>query len=244
MINHVTSVVPMTQEASKLESAKPRRRSIIREFLLNTSTHGLPGIAHSQSKHNCIFWTIVFLIFTGILIFFVYQSIAKYFQYPTQTSVSIIIEQSQAFPAVTFCNYAPARYDLVIGPLLNYSNSRNLTNTNDTSMAAFTPAQALMTRDVLQEKLNSNQSVTEFFFSIDIMLIDCSYNGITCTADDFISFISSSYGLCYTFNAKTKNVNGSDVRNTNDNAGSGDLILRLYAHSHLYIPYVSEGILK
>jgi hypothetical protein len=238
-IKHIATVFPVKAD---IKSHQPG--SIIREFALNTSTHGVPGIARSQTKHNCIFWTIAFLTFAGILIFFVYQSIADYFQYPTQTSVSIVIERSQAFPAVTFCNYAPARFDLVIGPLLDYSNSHNLTNTNDTSMAAFTPAQALIVRDLLQEKLGGNQSVTDFLFSIGIMLINCSYNGITCTADDFISFISSTYGLCYTFNAKTKNANGSDVRYTDDNAGSGDLILRLYAQSHLYIPYVSEGILK
>ena len=109
------------------------------------------------------FGLIAFLIFTGVLIFFVYQSIANYFQYPTQTSVSIVVERSQAFPAVTFCNYAPARFDLVIGPFLNYSNSHNLTNTNDTSIS-FTPPQAFMLRDFLQEKLNSNQSVTDYSF--------------------------------------------------------------------------------
>lgn len=226
-------------EAWKFESPKPRRQSIIREFALNTSTHGLPGIARSQSKHNCIFWTISFLIFTGVMIFFVTETIIAYFQYPTQTSVSIVVERSQTFPAVTFCNYAPARFDRIIGPFLNYTNSLNVTNTNDTSV--FTLEQAMLLRQFFQENLNADEPVDQYFFSIETMLMDCLYNGQKCTADDFISFLSSSYGRCFTFNAKTKHPNGTAVRRTSDNGGSGKLQLRLYAQSHLYIPYITEG---
>lgn len=239
--NRVTPVVSsIPQEAWIEEPSRSERRAIIREFALNTSTHGLPGIARSESKHNCIFWAISFLIFLGIMIFFVTESIQNYFQYPTQTSVSIVVERSQAFPAVTFCNYAPARYDQIIVPFLNYTNSLNITNTNDTTV--FTFQQAVVLRQYLVEQLNAGQSIDNVFFSIDIMLINCTYNGQLCTSDDFITFLSSAYGRCYTFNAKTKNSNGSNLRYTNDYGGSGKLQLRLYAHNHLYIPYTTEGL--
>ena len=107
----------------KLELGKTerRRRSIIREFALNTSTHALPGIARSQSKHNRIFWSISFLTFTGIMIYFVVQSLRNYFQYPTQTSVSIVVERSQIFPAVTICNYGAGRSDMSSAEYLNFT---------------------------------------------------------------------------------------------------------------------------
>lgn len=238
--NRVAPADAIIREAWEVESPKPRRQSIIREFALNTSTHGLPGIARSQSKHNCIFWTISFLIFMTVMIFFVTQTIIAYFRYPTQTSVSIVIERSQTFPAVTFCNYAPARFDQVVGPFLNYTNSLNITQTNNTNV--FTIEQAMLLRQFLQEQLNAGAAVDQYFFSIDTMLISCLYNGQTCTADDFISFLSSTYGRCFTFNAKTKHSNGSDIRRTSDNGGSGKLQLRLYAQSHLYIPFIIEGL--
>ncbi|CAF0841505.1 unnamed protein product [Rotaria sp. Silwood1] len=238
--NHVVPVISMAKEAKKLESSNHQPRSIVREFALNTSTHGLPGIARSQSKHNCIFWTVSFFIFTGIMIYSVTQTIKNYFEYPTQTSVSIFVERSQVFPAVTFCNYSPVRYDHLIGPFLNYTNSINATNTNDTT--TFTAEQTLLLRDFLQVQLNTGAPITQYFFSLDTMLIECVYNDKTCTTNDFISFLSSTYGQCFTFNAKTKTTNGSDLRYTNDDGGSGKLILRLYAQSHLYVPYASEDV--
>ncbi|CAF1441884.1 unnamed protein product [Rotaria magnacalcarata] len=149
--NRVVPTESMTNEAWATASPRPRRRSIIREFALYTSTDSLPGIARSQ----------------------------------------ISVERSQTFPAVTFCNCSSARFDGFIGPFLNYTNSINATNTNDTT--TFTPRQAALLRDYLQYRLNTGQSVAE-----------------------------------------------TSLRYTNDNGGSGKLILRLYAQSQLYAPYILE----
>jgi hypothetical protein len=240
--NYVTPIVSITREAWKSESPRPRRRSIIREFALTTSTHGLPSIARSQSKHNCIFWSVSCVVFIGIMIFFVTQTIINYFQYPTQITVSIGVERSQTFPAVTFCNYSPGRFDHMTGLILNYTNSYNLTNTNDTMI--YTADEVIFVEQLLREKLNAGESVDYYFFSLDVMLINCLYNNEICTADDFISFLSSMHGRCFTFNAKTKNVNGSSPRRTSDNGGPGKLQLRLYAQSHLYVPFISEGLFQ
>ena len=121
----IPTIHPVTERRT---SSTRRRRSIIREFALNTSTHALPGIARSQSIHNCIFWTASFVLFTGVMIYFVSQSIISYFQYPTQTLVSVRIDQRQTFPAVTICNLIPYRYDTAIDPLLEYAKGKNITN--------------------------------------------------------------------------------------------------------------------
>ena len=67
----------------KEEAKMHRRRSIIQEFSLNTSTHGIPGIARSTSVINRVFWSIVFLVFTGVMLYFTIQAIRAYFEYPT-----------------------------------------------------------------------------------------------------------------------------------------------------------------
>lgn len=228
----------MIKEAWESNPPKPRRRSIIREFALNTSTHALPGIARSKSKHNRAFWAVSFVAFTGVMILFVTQSILRYFEYPTQTSVSIVIERSQAFPAVTICNYGPARFDLLVGPFLNFTNARNLTITNDTT--TLTVQQIMHLYEFLIDNVNTGENVNKFFFTLDVMLISCTYNDLNCTAADFLPFTSSTFGSCYTFNAKTKN--NSSVRHTNDNGARGKLQLRLYPHKHLYIPLILQGL--
>ena len=237
--NQVSSSHPGTAETGASKPTPSRRRSIVREFALSTSTHGLPGIARSQSKHNALFWTVTFLIFTAVMLYFVIQSIKAYFQYPTKTTISMTVERSQSFPAVTLCNYSPGRYDLLLEPWLNYTRALNITTINDPQDLTFD--QVMLFRHFLVEQVNTRQSVDQYFFSLNITLISCSYNGAACTAADFRSFTSPSYGLCYTFNSKGKDSNSSRIRSANDNGGSGKLRLGLYVYSHLYVPNYADG---
>ncbi|CAF0762726.1 unnamed protein product [Adineta ricciae] len=223
-------------------SGKKRHRvgSIVKEFGLNTSTHGIPGIARSESTHNRIFWIVCLLIFFGIMVYFVTEAILAYFTYPTQTSVSIILEWPQAFPALTVCNYSPFRYDRFIGPFLNYTNMRNLTNTTDTSH--FTVEQSHYIQDFLTYKLNQNESLNDLFYSLDSMMMYCNYNGMSCEASNFTWFISPNFGLCYTFNALLKTTGQDGLKYNADNGSSGILQLRFYVHQHQYVPYLSNGV--
>ena len=231
-IKNAFTIQPINIQQVENDEKYQRRRSIIREFSLNTTAHGIPGIARSQSKHNCLFWSIATIIFIGIMLYFVIESIKAYFNYPTQTSVVFSVEWPQAFPAFSFCNLSPVRLDKFIGPFINYTNSQNLTNINDTSsmssyLSQFIPA-------YFQFALNNNQSTREMMYPLSSMLIKCAYNGLSCTVEDFITFVSPTYGLCYTFNAKVKN---GTIRYINDDGGTGKLELHLYIHSHQYIDY-------
>ena len=233
----ITTIRPMPKPAWENESPRSRRCSIIREFALNTSTHALPGIARSKSKHNRAFWAISFIIFTGIMVYFIVRTMISFLQFPTQISMSVVVEQSQAFPAVTVCNYSPIRFDHLFGPFSNYTNSRNLTNPNQTLV--MTPKLANVLRQYLLQKVNAGESIKEHFFSLETLMISCYYNERNCTVADFIAFESSDHGMCYTFNARRKNE--SVILKTNSNGGLGHLAIRLYAHSDLYVPFAAGG---
>jgi hypothetical protein len=238
-IKQIATVSPIDPEALKPIQKPQRALSIIKEFSLNTSAHGLPGIARSQSIHNRIFWSVVVIGFTGIMLFFVTQAIRAYFDYPSQTSISVIFEWPQAFPAVTICNYSPLRYDRFIGPFLNYTNTFNITNTTDTTN--FTMAQTSSIFQFLSYKLNRSESLNDLFYPLDGMMISCNYNGISCSAGNFTSFITPTYGLCYTFNAKLKDAVNDGLRYNSDNGQNGVFQVRLYTHEHQYVPYISQG---
>lgn len=229
----------MNTNKPESNSRLQRARSIVREFSLNTSTHGLPGIARSQSVHNRLFWTASLIIFTGIMLYFVVQSISAYYEYPLQTLVSFDNQWPQAFPAVTICNYSPLRYDRFIRSFLNYTNTLNLTNTTDTSK--FSQEQSQYIQEYLQYELNRNESLDDFYYPLDSILMSCIYNGENCSTADFIQFRSAKYGLCHTFNAQSSNINDGKVRYNNENGYSGELELRLYAHSHQYVPFYYDG---
>ncbi len=136
------------------------------------------------------------------------------------------------YPAVTICNYSPLRYDTFIEPFLNY--------TNDTH--GFSREQAGYIRDFMQYKLNHGEALDDYLFPLDSMLISCVYNGKNCSTDDFTSFLSSYYGLCYTLNAKNDRIRNGSLFYNSDNGGFGLLKLQFYLHSHLYIPYFADGM--
>ena len=78
------NVVSLTNKVSPVEQkTRPRRRSILREFCLNSSAHGLAGVVRGKSIYNRAFWLISFTAFAGAMIYFVIQAIIAYFDYPT-----------------------------------------------------------------------------------------------------------------------------------------------------------------
>lgn len=217
------------------EFKRPRARSIIREFGLNTSTHGLPGIARSETLPNRIFWIISSVMFTGIMIYFVIESFIDFLKYPTQTLVSIEQNFNQIYPAVSICNYSPFRYDLLMSDLLNFTASRNVSYTG-----TFTYRHAQYVREFIRYKLNKNESISSYFYTLDDMFIGCTYNRKECSKSDFVSFTSSFFGNCYSFNAKNS-TNQNSLHAMSENGDWGNLLLELYVHSHQYVPYFSSG---
>lgn len=216
-----------------------RRRSILREFSLNTSTHGIPGIARSENWLNRCFWSATFLIFTGIMTYFVVGSIRAYFDYPTQTSVTLAYEWPQHYPAFTLCNLSPIRYDRFIESFSIYDNLTFTSNMTDPN--SFPKNHIPCILKFFQEKINQNETITPYFFPLSSMLMKCTFNDQECSSKDFIPFTSSAYGLCYMFNARMKGVPNGGIRYSHENGGTGRLALQLYVHSHQYVPFLTEG---
>ena len=221
------------------EKKGPRRRSIVREFCLNTSTHGLPGIARSETIHNRVFWSVSTAAFFGVAMYFVAQAIQAYFEYPSQTTVEMKFEWPVKFPAFSFCNGCSVRFDRTIEPFLEYAHERNLTVANTTE--SFTLEDAQHGREFMNALINRNQNLSQFFFPLSDTLIHCSFNSVPCNASDFTKFISANYGLCHTFNARLKNLPDGGIRDSNKDGEVGVLKMGLYLHSHQCIPYSTDG---
>ena len=221
------------------EKQEVNRTMIIREFCLNTSTHGLPGIARSQSVHNRLFWSISLAGFTGFMIYLIINAILMYFNYPTQIDINITNQWPQYFPAFSFCNIGLIRLNQFIDDFFNFTQTFNLTAMNGSS--TILPSATLYIPQFLQYKLNHHESIDQYFYSLSSMLVSCSYNNQPCSSTDFISFTTAVYGSCYTFNAQLKNHSSTSVRLGNENGGDGILQLGLYVHSHQYVPYFVDS---
>lgn len=233
------SSIPSSTKIKDNRLKSSRRRSILREFSLNTSAHGIPGIARSENWLNRCFWSVIFILFTGIMTYFVVGSIRAYFAYPTQTSVTITDDWPQFFPAFTLCNLSPIRYDRFIESFSMYHNFTFTPNIEDPN--SFPKTHIPYISKFFQEKINKNETIVPYFFQLSSMLMKCTFNDQDCSFNDFTPFTSSAYGLCYMFNAKMKSVPNGGIRYSHQNGGTGRLSLQLYVHSHQYVPYLADG---
>lgn len=233
------SPVP-TNFATNLQDRKraSRRRSIIHEFCQNTSTHALPGIARGASIYNKLFWSISFLVFMSIMIYFIVTTIIAYFHYPTNIDVDVVSEWPQYFPAVSVCNMSPIRRDKFEEPFYEFLRRSALIKENSSVFDAY---DNLNIAKFAMEIFDRNETLDPYFFTLQSILHSCTFNNQPCSADDFITFVSSYYGYCYTFNARLKNKSQESVRYANDYGGDGVLELSFYTYTHQYILLFPTG---
>ena len=109
----------------------------------------------------------------------VYESTVKYFSYPVTTSIRRQYVDNLTFPAVTFCNL----------------NDMRLSMLNNT----------LLDRAILDNNLLVNLTHKDFQLphksahKLEEMLIECSFDGHTCSHKNFTAF-SMIDDKCFTFN--------------------------------------------
>ena len=174
-------------------------RSIVIDYLLSTSTHGLHGVGRAHSIYNRLFWIMSFVIAIGLMFYFVVSSVLQYYAYPTQTNTEITLDRSMSFPAVTICNANPFRLDKINASLVHFFYRLHPSNTTFDQNIANHLAYSLIS-DLGNR--NQTEELWSIGFQLSDMLLACTYNGMDCS-NAFISSFSSALGNCFTFNWKT-----------------------------------------
>jgi len=77
---------------------------LIKNWFLNSPTHGIRRISRANSIAGRLFWSTTFLIFTILMCIFIYTVIRKYIGNPTKISLSVRqYRDSKHIPTITFC---------------------------------------------------------------------------------------------------------------------------------------------
>ncbi|CAF3823936.1 unnamed protein product [Adineta steineri] len=176
-----------------------RRRSIVLDYLLTASTHGLRSVGRAYSKYNRNFWVFTFTVASGIMLYFVISAILQYFAYPTQTKVEIRLDRHMAFPAVTICSGNAYRYDTINASLVSYFYRLMSPNTTFNQTILNSLLIPLLT-DLFSR--NQTKELVSIGFQLSDFLLECTYNGINCS-NVFTPSISPTMGNCFTFNWKS-----------------------------------------
>ncbi|UJR19931.1 hypothetical protein I4U23_023063 [Adineta vaga] len=175
-----------------------RRQSIVIDYLIATSTHGLRSVGRAYSQFNRIFWICAFTVTLGVMFYFVISSVLQYYTYPTQTKVEIRLDRHMPFPAVTVCSGNPYRYDQINKSLVSYFY--RLTSPNSTfNQTTLNSLNIPLIVDLFSR--NQTDELLSIGFQLSDILLKCSYNGIDCS-NVFTISISPIMGNCFTFNWK------------------------------------------
>lgn len=221
-----------------MSSTSPRsRRSIVKQFLANSTIDGLKSISVAHSLYATAFWLFAFLICLSFMIYFCTLNLIAYFEYTSKTDLQFLDDYQSIFPAFSVCNTGVLRSDRLVRPFIDYLYNQSLIASNNYSQT-LSPALASKVGAFLLTLVNNDgipqEELVGLTYSLDIMLLSCAYNGKECNQSDFLWFYSYNYGSCYTFNAKSINEMTNDLRMTTENGGSGELDLQFYVQSQLY----------
>ena len=130
-------------------------------------------------------------------------AILSYFSFEVTASYSLINESPAVFPAITICNIVPFNISLIEEIL----NEENLNLDIDPNGSRPVINQVTDKRDLVRAKLISNRklNLTSLGFSIQSLLISCTFNNGPCSQKDFYQYFDNNYGNCYSFNYNKQN---------------------------------------
>lgn len=86
------------------EQSLPTRSHTWRDFSENSTLHGFKYIFVRRSFWARVLWLILLMTFTGYVIYSLFNSIIKYFDFPIATIMNIKYpDETMPFPAITLC---------------------------------------------------------------------------------------------------------------------------------------------
>ena len=206
-------------------------------ILIKSKFYFLKNVHRNFMKRNwiiCIMWFMVFLSGTAYCMVTVVQCFIAYYAYPVTISISKINELPATFPAVTICNVNPFNRKYALDFIqqsvpgancFSLLNNRTINKTafnecfpsNVSANSAFSNFIKELEREVASKNLNDSELMYYGYQLGRDMLVSCSFNGETCTENNFTWSWSNIYGNCYTFNK------GNDTTALIQTSATGDL---------------------
>ena len=229
--------------------SKPRLLEIVKAWGLSTSTHGIPNIIKNHHYFIKLMWIVCFLACFGYMTFGLVNIIQDYLSYEPITKMEFIRKSSLEFPTVTICNKSPLNTNdenffkfknIFDGWKQNFYGKVKGTQNINNYMILFQQFSKL------KVFILSNNEKKKISYSIDDMLINCQFNSIACSKNDFEYYYTNSYGNCYKFNSGLDwNNNKIDIKSSTNPGRQNALNFILYTGkpNDEYLFQKSDGII-
>jgi hypothetical protein len=206
------------------------------EWILTSTSHGLPSIFRVDKIYLKVFWFICFLTSTGVCSFLVAGYLKTYFQYKFVVSTKLYNQLPTDFPAISICNLNPYYKNRSISFINKVLQKRKVTvlltlntlSSNDTPNKLSNLALNIIKGEATVQLTAAERASLGFY--LDNMLITCSFAGVNCDTTDFFFFQTFDYGNCYTFNSgKFANGSSAPIKSISNAGPSTGLQLELFS---------------
>ena len=158
-------------------------------------------IIHTPNIVLKVYLFIFTLAASGMASYTVIQVFMSYFAYGVTTTTRTLFETPTLFPKVTICNVNWLTTEYAYNFLNEIDETLSTLETNFADLS-FNDS-ATLVNNIWSNTNNANYSektLKSLGHNLEDLLLSCSFNGVKCTADDFIWFFDVVYGNCYVFN--------------------------------------------
>ena len=167
-------------------------KGVVVEIATNSSTHGLPNIARTNSFFLKIMWFIFTVLCTSICLYLNVKTILNYLDYEVVTKISVINQIPAPFPTITICSLNMLATDYAIEYTTNMTKSlleqAKLYDLPEYSenFSIFDPElyRYIIVSSAADQRMNDQQRKA-LGISLEKMMIKCIYNFQPCQSSDF-----------------------------------------------------------
>lgn len=210
------SDVPEQFQYEKIEGPpKPNWKLRAKAFFDDSTFNGILYMFASKSWATRIIWALVLLIAIGGFSTVTILNIMTLVQEPTSTSITITRENKLEFPAITICSLGLLNTTTLQsggGNVINDLTSLLYEVQQDNPSIESCKMIANNLASTTHQNISWGGLVTIAGNNFTALLINCTYQGKRCTAEDFDK-INTVGGICYTFNKqKARVAKGTGVR--------------------------------
>ncbi|XP_067674763.1 acid-sensing ion channel 2-like [Haliotis asinina] len=205
--------------------APPRKRIYFSE---NTSMHGVSRFVGKPGYLRRTFWVLAVLAGAGVAVYNIWTIFLAFGTFEVSTVVNLVYNAKLRFPSITICNINAVKRSKLqnvsgdtlktlqsavgiqstdnpnslgnnsLVPRLAAGNS-SVTDSSNTVKSAYSGD---FTAAVSFQQATLNLTTAErhqIGHQIEDMLFGCTYQGISCTTENFTRFYNYMHGNCYTF---------------------------------------------
>lgn len=208
--SQIDPIQPIDDHQTEVKTSSLPSKHIIEiliESARDSTTHGIPHFFKRANSIIRLVWAICFFSSAIVCNYMIIQSIINYFQFNTVTKVQRVDTFSTEFPTVSICNlnaYMTNESNEFVKSVLEENNLVHNVNSSQFFNAAFESQlralKFIVALNVYTHNLTDFDR-SKFGYDLKDMLLSCTYNLKSCSADDFERYYDFYYGNCFKFNS-------------------------------------------